>query len=179
MHSRFILLPLAACLVFASIDDADARGGKGFRSSSGSSSSSSKNPSTGAASSQSATRGGENTSQATSSSRGAGGGQSPQVYGAVSYRPSSGNQTDYYRTGPFAPASAAPAAPAATAAAPAPAPVIASPAPASPPAATKPAAAETPVRVASKTYRDPNSSDVCPPPYVFDALNGCRAKGAR
>ena len=187
MRSRFILLTLAACFVFASVENADARGGKGFRSLFRGSSSSAKAPSTSAASNQYGTRGGENASQAAASYRGAAD-QRPQVHGIVNYLPPSGNQSDYYNTGPFKPASAAPSAPAAIAAAPAPtasvaapvpAPVVAAPAPAVPAVAAKPAATEIPVRVASKKYRDPNSSDACPPPFVFDDLNGCRAKGAR
>jgi hypothetical protein len=170
MRSRFILLPLAACLVFATVDNADARAGKGVRSLFGSSGSSDKaGPSSSTTSSQKSNRGAESRSQAAPSSRG--GNQRFPVYGTVGYRPPTQYDRNYYRTEPSSPAAAA------TAAAPAPAAVVAAPAPAAPPATAKPAAAETPPRVETK-YRDPNSSDVCPPPaYVFDALNGCRAKG--
>lgn len=185
MRSRFILFPLAACFVFASVGNADARGGKAFRSLSGSSSSSGKTLSTSAANTQPATRGGESASQANSSYRGAEN-QRPQVSGTVGYRTAPTNQSDYYNTGPFKPAAAAPSAPATAASAPtpsiagpAPAPVVASSAPTSPTGTAKPAAAETLVRVASKKYSDPNASDACPPPYVFDAVNGCRSKGVR
>ena len=182
MRSRFILLSLAACFVFASVDNADARAGKGFRYSS---SSSGKTDSTSAASSQSTSRSGDSASQAMSSFRGASN-QRPQTDGAVGYRPASANQSNYYLTGPFKPASAAPPAPATAASAPTPsvagpvpAPVVASPTPTAPTGMATPTAAETLVRVATKKYSDPNSSDACPPPYVFDSMNGCRSKGAR
>lgn len=170
MRSRFILLPLAACLVFATVDTADARAGKGFRSLFGSSGSSDKaGPSTSTTSRQSSTRGAESRSQAASSRGGVPG---FPVYGTVGYRPPSQYDRNYYRTEPSSPAAAATAA--------APARVVAAPSPAAPPATAKPAAAEPRPQVETKKYRDPNSSDVCPPPaYVFDALNGCRAKGTQ
>jgi hypothetical protein len=173
MRSRFALLPLAACFVFASVDNADARGGKGFRSLLGSSSSSDKAASSpSATSSRNPDRGGENGSQAASSNRG--GDQRFAVYGTVGYRPPAQYDRNYYRTEPSSTAAAA------TVAAPASAAVVAALAPAASPAAAKPSAAETRPRVDTKKYRDPNSSDVCPPPaYVFDDMNGCRPKGSQ
>jgi len=167
MRSRFMLLPLAACLVFAAVDEADARAGKGFKSLFGGSSSSGKaSPSSSATNSPSPNRGGENGSRAASSF---------PVYGMVGgYRAHSAYQSKDSRSEPSSPAAAA--APIVAA----PAPVVAGLTPAAPPAAAKPPAAEARPRAATKNYRDPNSADVCPPPaYVFDELNGCRPKGTR
>jgi hypothetical protein len=172
MRSRFILLPLAACFVYATVDNAEARGGRGFRSLSGSSSNSSDKggSSPSATTSQNPNRGGENGSRAASSYRG--GGQRFPVYGTVGYRPPSQVDRNYYRTEP-SPSAATVAAPAAAA-------VVAALAPAASPAAAKPPAEETRPRIETKKYRDPNSSDVCPPPaYVFDDLNGCRPRAVQ
>ena len=70
MRSHFILLPLAAFLVFAPVDDADARAGKGFRSLFGSNSSSDKGAaSAGDKASHNPNRGADDRSGSTSSYR--------------------------------------------------------------------------------------------------------------
>jgi hypothetical protein len=178
MRSPLALLPLAACFVFATVDNADARAGKGFRGLFGSSTSSAKSsPSGSATSSPSPNRGAPYGSQAASAYRDRD--QRFPIYGSVGYRPQSANQSSEYRSEPSSPQPAP--ARAVKAPAPAPAPVAAALVPSTPPvaAAKAPASENRPV-VERKNYRDPNPADVCPPPaYVFDNLNGCRAKGAQ
>lgn len=185
MRSHFILLPLAAFVVFAPVGDADARAGKGFRSLFGSSNSSSDkgassagdkasyNPSRGGedrTGSTSSYRGGEDRSRSTSSSY-RGGDYRFQLSGSPKYRPQPASSSPPPTRVVAAPATAA-------------LPVIASLAPAAAPvaaaAAAKTVGEEARVRADSKKYRDPNAVDVCPPPaFVFDELNGCRPKGAQ
>src|SRR5688572_21928768 len=95
MRPRFIpLLPLAALLVFAAADGAEARGGKGF--SSGSHSSSNKGgPSYGDKAGQNPDRTGQDRSQPASSSYRGGDYYRLPLYGGRDYRQPSYPSSDY------------------------------------------------------------------------------------
>jgi hypothetical protein len=179
MQSRFIpLLALAALFVFATDDDAEARGGKGF--SSGSHSSSNKGgPSSSDKVGHNPDRSAQDRSQPASSSY-RGGDYRFHFSGSRDYRSQPSYPSGDYRSqqSSLARGSVTAAVPVFAPPALAAAPVVTAPVVAAPAPAAKAVDAEPRVRVEGKKHHDPGAVEWCPASaYVFDDLRGCRQKG--